>query len=134
MKTATKKRTVVGLSAACALMLSIGTGFVIKNNTVASAAEPATSAATSFFHDYLLDNEGNEYTLAKKFYKAFEEMKNTDDFEDGVVDYRIDDIVTSDQLKAYISTSFTACRYSFSPGCLASREAMILLISIAFFC
>ncbi len=121
MKTATKKRTVVGLSAACALMLSIGTGFVIKNNTVASAAEPATSAATSFFHDYLLDNEGNEYTLAKKFYKAFEEMKNTDDFKDGVVDYRIDDIVTSDQLKAWVENGDLTVPRAFS----AARDAFL---------
>ena len=61
-----------------------------------------------------------EYTLAKKFYQALEEMNQKGDFKDGVIEYDIGGIVTSEQLKAWVENgdlevpkAFGAARDSF---------------------
>lgn len=103
MKTTTRKITFTGLGAACALTLSLGVSFLTNSSSLAQADESRTSnIAASFFYDNLLNENGNEYVLAKKFYNVLEEMNRTGDFKDGVVDYRLDDVVTSDQLKAWV--------------------------------
>ena len=98
MKSITKKLALVGLSAAC--VLSSGVGVLVKNNGIAHAEESndAPNAAT-FFYDNLLDVNNNEYALAKKFYNVLKKMNDDGDFKDGIVDYPINDFVTSDQLK-----------------------------------
>lgn len=101
MKSITKKITIAGLGAICALTL--GAGILVKNNGFASADEAnGAPNAQTFFYDYMLDENNQEYTLAKKFYNALAKMNETNDFKDGVVDYPIGDIVTSNQLKAWV--------------------------------
>lgn len=103
MKSITKKLTLAGLGAACALTLTLGAGLLATNSDVANAdSGNGAPNAKTFFYDNLRDANDNEYTLAKKFYKALETLNDNGDFLDGVVDYRIDDIVTPDQLKAWV--------------------------------
>ena len=103
MKSITKKLSLAGLGAACALTLTLGAGLLATNGGVAKAdSGNGAPSAKTFFYNYLLDANDNEYTLAKKFYKALETLNDNGEFLDGVVDYRIDDIVSSDQLKAWV--------------------------------
>lgn len=103
MKSITKKLTLAGLGAACALTLTLGAGLFATNSDVANAdSGNGAPNAKTFFYDNLRDASDNEYTLAKKFYKALETLNDNGDFLDGVVDYKIDDIVTPDQLKAWV--------------------------------
>lgn len=117
----TKKLTLAGLGAACALTLSMGVGLLANNRSFAKADNAAEATkATAYFYDNLRDSNGKEYTLAKKFYEALDEMNQAGDFVDGVIDYPLDDIVTSDQLKSWIENgnlevpkAFSAARDSY---------------------
>lgn len=120
MKSVTKKVAIAGLGAACVVSLSLFTGILAKNNGVANADGNNAPDATDFFYDYLLDVNNNEYTLAKKFYEALEEINQAGDFKKGVVDYPINNIVTSAQLKSWVEDgnlevprAFSAARDSF---------------------
>ncbi len=120
MKSVTKKVAIAGLGAACVVSLSLFTGILAKNNGVANADGNNAPDATDFFYDYLLDVNNNEYTLAKRFYEALEEINQAGDFKKGVVDYPINNIVTSAQLKSWVEDgnlevprAFSAARDSF---------------------
>ncbi|MDE6373648.1 MAG: hypothetical protein K2L72_04030, partial [Clostridia bacterium] len=80
-----------------------------------------TPNGTSYFYDNMLAANKKEYTLAKKFYRALEEMYEDGDFLDGVVDYSISDIVTSDQLKAWIEDGNLEVPKAFA----AARDAFL---------
>ena len=121
MKSSTKKITVAGLGAACALTLSLGAGLLVNDNGFAKAEDNGAPDTAAYFYDNLIDSNNNEYTLAKKFYKALEQMKNDNDFLDGVVDYPINDIVSSDQLKGWIDGNNLDVPKAFS----AARDAFL---------
>lgn len=120
--TITKKITLAGLSAACALTLSVGVG-ILANERSFAKADNATDAtiATAYFYDNLRDSNGKEYTLAKKFYEALDEMYKGGDFVDGVIDYPLDDVVTSNQLKGWIENGDVTVPKAFS----AARDAFL---------
>lgn len=121
MKSLAKKLTIAGLGAACALTLTLGAGLLSNNRGFAQAeTNNGMPDATSYFYDNLRNPDATEYTLAKKFYKVLEQMNDDNDFIDGVVDYPLDDVVTSDQLKGWIENgnlevpkAFSAARDSF---------------------
>ena len=114
----TKKRyAMAGLAAACALTLSAGL-FLMKNDV---AVAQTTNIAENYFYETLQKENGEEYTLAKKFYEALEEMNKNGDFKDGVVDYRIDSIVSSDQLKGWVENGNLEVPKAFS----AARDAFL---------
>lgn len=121
MKSLAKKLTIAGLGAACALTLTLGAGLLANNRSFAQAEENnGAPDATSYFYDNLRNPDGTEYTLAKRFYEVLEQMNTDNDFIDGIVDYRLDDVVTSDQLKGWIENgnlevpkAFSAARDSF---------------------
>ena len=86
-------------------------------NTVVSAH--AETTAKGYYYDNLTI-AGKEYELGKKFYDALESMRASGDFKDGQIQRSIDDIVTSDQLKAWVEDgdltvpkAFGAARDSF---------------------
>lgn len=115
----TKKITLAGISAACALTLSLSVGLLAENRTAVHADDEAATIATQYFYDNLVDSKGGEYKLAKKFYDAFEKLNDDGDFIDGVVDYPINDVVTSDQLKGWIEDGDLEVPKAFS----AARDA-----------
>lgn len=117
----TKKFTLAGLSSACALSLAFGVGMLANTNGVAKAEESNAPDATVYFYDNLIDADGKEYTLAKKFYSALEDMNKNGDFVDGVVDYNISNIVTSDQLKGWVVDGNLEVPKAFS----AARDAFL---------
>ena len=122
MKSITKKITLAGLGAACALTLTLGTGMLAKGSGVAIAEESSgTNKGVTFFYDNLLDENNKEYALAKKFYEALDKMNKDGDFLDGVVDYPVTDIVTSEQLKAWIENGNLEVPRAFS----AARDAYL---------
>lgn len=123
MNSKAKKFTLAGLGAACALTLSLSVGLLATNKDVAKAdSGNGAPDAKTFFYDNLLDANDSEYTLAKKFYKALETLKDNGDFLDGVVDYRIDDIVTPDQLKAWVENGDLEVPRAFG----AARDAFFV--------
>lgn len=123
MKSITKKITLAGLGAACALSLTLGAGILAKSSSGIAVAEESdnTNKGATFFYDNLLDASGKEYTLAKKFYEVLEKINKDGDLLDGVVDYPVSDVVTSDQLKAWIENGNLEVPRAFS----AARDAFI---------
>lgn len=121
MKLTTKKITLATLGAACALTLSIGVGLLAGNRSVAEADSGSGTIATNYFYNNLTDSNGKEYTLAKKFYEALEEMNKDGDFVDGVVDYNIENIATSEQLKGWVENGNLEVPKAFS----AARDAFL---------
>lgn len=122
MNTTTKKFAFAGLGAAFALTLSLGVG-LMKNNPDLAWADTDTVApnASAFFYDNLLDSNNNEYALAKRFYEVLDKMNEEDDFRDGVVDYRLDDVVTSDQLRVWVEDGNLEIPRAFG----AARDAFL---------
>lgn len=122
MKTLKKHAALTGLGAACVLSLSLGVGLMASNSaTSAIAADAQAPDASTYFYDNLVTGKNEEYTLAKKFYKAFEEMNERDDFLDGKIDYAIDGIVSSDDIKGWVENGVLTVPKAFS----AARDAFL---------
>lgn len=121
MKSTIKKSAIIGFGVACALTLSVGIGLLTDNGSVTKADENATSTGSNYFYENLNDPNNNEYTLAKSFYEALEEMNGRGDFLDGVVDYSLKDVVTSDQLKGWIEGNNLEVPKAFG----AARDAFL---------
>lgn len=120
MKTLNKRVALAGLSAACVLSLSLGVGMMANKPAAAVFAEGANAPdVKAYFYDNLVDAENQEYTLAKKFYKAFEEIDKSGDFKDGVVDYALDKILTSDEIKGWVEDGVLTVPKAFG----AARDA-----------
>lgn len=120
MNTTTKKFAFAGLGAAFALTLSLGVG-LMKNNPDLAWADTVAPNASTFFYDNLLDSNNNEYALAKRFYEVLNKMNEDDDFKDGVVDYRLDDVLSSDQLKNWVENGNLEIPRAFG----AARDAFL---------
>ena len=118
MKPSIKRFTLAGLSAACALTVIAGVGMLTP---ISTAAEEFNSKADTYFYDNLVDAQGKEYTLAKKFYDAIGEMHKSGDFVDGEVNYVLSDILSPSQLKAYIENGDITVPKAFS----AARDAYL---------
>ncbi len=118
MKPSIKRFTLAGLSAACALTVIAGVGMLTP---ISTAAEEFNSKADTYFYDNLVDAQGKEYTLAKKFYDAIGEMHKSGDFVDGEVNYALSDILSPSQLKAYIENGDITVPKAFS----AARDAYL---------
>ena len=122
MKTLKKHAALTGLGAACVLSLSLGVGLMASNSaTSAIAADAQAPDASTYFYDNLVTGKNEEYTLAKKFYKAFEEMNERGDFLDGKIDYAIDGIVSSDDIKGWVENGVLTVPKAFS----AARDAFL---------
>lgn len=108
MKSLTKRLATVGITAAYALTLFSGAQLFTGKKVSAETEENVKTIASTYFHDNLkiIDEDNNEqdYTLAKKFYKAFEEMNETGDFKDGKIEYSLTGkgIATSDEIKKWV--------------------------------
>lgn len=116
MNTKTKKITIAGLSAMLAATLLSG-ALALKDRTV--FAETDASQGYNYFYAGLTDAEGINVELSKKFYNAFDSMNTDGDFKDGIVDYSLSGIVTSDQIKAWVNGSDVSIPKAFS----AARDA-----------
>lgn len=119
----TKKFVFAGLCAICVFVLALtfAVGLSVNINMTANAdvaVEPTVSAS---FYDKLLDSNGNEYKLAKKFYDALTQINENGDFKKGVVDHDISEIVTSDQLKSWVEDGNIEVPKAFS----AARDAFL---------
>lgn len=121
MKVITKKITIAVLSVIFAVLLTLG--IVLASSKSIAQAEDVSSApnATTYFYDHLTDANEQEYTLAKKFYKALEKMNEEGDFIDGVVDYNIAEIATSEQIKNWVDGKNLEVPKAFS----AARDAFL---------
>lgn len=121
MKVITKKVSITVLSVIFAVLLTLG--IVLASSTSIAQAEDVRTApnATTYFYDHLTDENGQEYTLAKKFYKALEKMNEEGEFVDGVVDYNISEIATSEQIKNWIDGKDLEVPKAFS----AARDAFL---------
>ena len=122
MKSTIKKRSVIGLGIACALTLSVGIALLTDNGSVTKADETAqASSGSNYFYENMQDANGQKYALAEKFYEALEHMNESGDFLDGVVDYSLNDVVTSDQLKGWIEGNNLEVPKAFG----AARDAFL---------
>lgn len=122
MKLLTKKNvTVAGLGALCALTLSVGAGMLATASPATAESNVVAPDAATYFYDGLKDDKGNEYTLAKNFYKALDEMNKSGDFKDGVVEYNLSSILTSDEIKGWVIDGDLTIPKAFS----AARDAYI---------
>ncbi len=124
MKIKTKPIAVAGLAAVCALSLFAGANMLSRKSV--TAEENTKNIATSYFGDNLVIAENGadrEYTLAKKFYKALEDINAAGDFMDGKVHYSITEkaVVTSDQIKAWVEDGDLTVPKAFS----AARDAFL---------
>ena len=119
MKLTKKRISIVGLSALCVMSVAAGAS-LLANNSKATFAQDSGAPSAVYYYDNLTDNEGKEYTLAKKFYDALDTMNKNGDFKDGVVDYDLKDMLTSDQIQSWVSggdltvpKAFSAARDSY---------------------
>jgi hypothetical protein len=118
MKAITKRIATVGLVTAYAVTLISGARMFTIN---AAAADQPSNSERMYFYNTLTDENGNEYTLAKKFYAAIDKMNREGDFKDGVVEYKLDGIVTSDQLKGFVEGTDLTVPKAFG----AARDAYL---------
>ena len=118
MKSSTKRFTLAGLSAACAITVITGVGMLAPAATVAEEVDVNTD---TYFYDNLVTSEGGEYTLAKRFYEAIAEIHESGDFADGVVHYALSDILTAEQVKTYVENGDITIPKAFG----AARDAYL---------
>ena len=119
MKTSKKSLAVAGLGAVCALSLSLSVGLLA--NKPQTTAMAASSATENYHYTMLLDENDHEYTLAKKFYEVLDKLNEEGDFKDGKIDYSLDGVVTSDQLKGWVENGKLDVPKAFS----AARDAFL---------
>lgn len=119
MKLKTKRISVASLGAACALSIVAGASLLAVNNARTAFAEENTVPSSTYYYDNLTIEE-KEYTLAKQFYDVLDKMNKDGDFKDGIVDYDLKDMLTSDQIKSWVSDgdltvpkAFSAARDSY---------------------
>lgn len=124
MKVLMKKFLAVGLSAVLLLSI-IFMNIDMQYAEIVMAEDSDNKFLSNYYYANLVttvDGIEQEYTLAKKFYQALEEMNQNGDFKDGVIEYDIvsKGIVTSGQLKAWVEDgnleipkAFGAARDSF---------------------
>ena len=89
------------------------------NTEVVSAAVAESTASGGYYYDNLTISN-KEYDLGKKFYNLLDEMRASGDFKDGIISRKLDGIVSSDLLKAWVEDgdltvpkAFGAARDSF---------------------
>lgn len=100
-------------------LLPAAASAVTRIGSEAYGSAYAASADGGYYYDHL--TIGNQvYELGRKFYAVLEDMRVSGDFKDGKISRSIDDIVTSDQLKAWVEDgdltvpkAFGAARDSF---------------------
>ncbi len=127
MKSLTKRLATVGITAAYALTLFSGAQLFTGKKVSAETEDYVQTIASTYFYDNLKttdkDNNEQEYTLAKKFYKAFEEMQKTGDFIDGKVEYSLTakGLATSEEIKKWVIDGDLTIPKAFS----AARDAYL---------
>jgi len=120
MSTRKSKIITILLVAVYALTLLLGLPCIF--GTIDAFA--VTNGNYPYYYDNLIttDSEGKttEYTLAKKFYRVLEELNDSGDFKDGIISYELTDMLTSEQIKAWVENgdleiprAFGAARDSF---------------------
>lgn len=114
MKLTKKRISIAGLGAVCALSIAAGASLLAVNNSKAALAEDGGVPSSVYYYDNLRDNAGNEYTLAKKFYEVLDNLNKNGEFKDGIVDYDLKDMLTSDQIKSWVSGGNLAVPKAFS--------------------
>lgn len=124
MKSKTKKIATAGLAGLFVAAMAAGVSMLTPNNPV-SAAESTENNYGYYYNNLTVKNSSGaeqEYTLAKKFYKAFEEMNAAGDFKDGKVSYSLTehDLVTGAEIEKWvmdgdltIPKAFSAARDTF---------------------
>ncbi len=127
MNTKIKKIAIAGISALFAATLFTGIS-TIKNHPMTVNADTGANATSSeYFYDNLTITAKNgkteEYTLAKKFYKALDGMYKNGDFEDGKIDYSLTDnnLATSAEIQAWVKDGDLTIPKAFS----AARDAYL---------
>lgn len=127
MKSLTKRLATVGITAAYALTLFSGAQLFTGKKVSAETEDYVQTIASTYFYDNLKttdkDNNEQEYTLAKKFYKAFEEMQKSGDFIDGKVEYSLTakGLATSEEIKKWVIDGDLTIPKAFS----AARDAYL---------
>lgn len=117
MKTLKKSIAVAGLSTVCAISLFAGASMLATDFSKAANAETSNAPdAKAYFYNILKDEKGNEYTLAKKFYQVLDEMNKSGDFKDGKVEYSLDNILTSEQIKGWVENGDVTVPKAYSAG------------------
>ncbi len=124
MKTSIRRIAVTGLSILCMLLLFVSVLTQTKSLAVADDTPQNTIATTYFYDNLVINDNGGEvdFVLAKKFYKALEEIYNDGDFLDGVVEYSLNEhgILNSNEIENYavngdvtVPRAFGAARDAF---------------------
>lgn len=125
MKSLTKRIATVSLVAVY-VVLSIFVCMLIPT-APATADTKTTIPSSTYFYDHLTiaDEDGTqqEYALAKKFYKAIDDINRSGDFKDGVVQYSLNEhgIVTSEEAQNYVLNGNLDIPKAFS----AARDAYL---------
>ena len=123
MNSAAKRIATVGIAAAYALTLFSGARIL----QLANAESNVKVTDYTYFYDNLTltDTNGNEqeFKLAKKFYKALDELNRSGDFTDGVVEYSLTEknIVTEAEVRAYAQNGDLTIPRAFG----AARDAYL---------
>lgn len=107
MNSSTKRIGIAGLSVVLAATTFAGLHLMQKTSTAAYGETDKNIAATYFYDNLkIADEKGRmvDFTLAKKFYKALEEINDAGDFKDGKMEYALNDkgIVSHSDLEAYV--------------------------------
>ncbi len=126
MKSTTKRVAALGIVAAYALSLCSGVQLFRNGFASADTVENPSTIASNYFYDNLTiadeDDNKQEYTLAKKFYNALDEINKQGDFKDGHVEYLIpESIATSAEIQGYVNGSDLTIPKAFS----AARDAFL---------
>lgn len=121
MKLTKRRISIAGLSAVCAVSIVAGASLLADNNAKTAFAEDNAVPSSGYFYENLTDAAGKDYTLAKKFYEVLDELNENGDFKDGAVDYSLSEILTSNQIKEWVTGNDISIPKAFG----AARDAYL---------
>lgn len=120
-----KKRFLILFVALFSIVSLIFGATFLKTDSKAIASTENTNEDNYFYNNLTTeDSKGNkvQYTLAKKFYEILEEINEAGDFKKGKVSYALTDVVSSNQIKAWVRDGNLEIPKAFS----AARDAFLM--------
>ncbi len=104
--TSTKKRiAIIFIVAVYAFSLISGLAYFMTNGIVGAFAETEDTTYAYYYDNLTItgtDGEQKSYALAKRFYQVLDEINASGDFKKGVISYDLTNVLTSDQIKAWV--------------------------------
>lgn len=123
MTSSRKRIAIFIIIIAYAFSLVSGLTYILTNNVMSALAETENKTYPYYYDNLTVtgtDGKKTDYILAKTFYNVLEELNTSGEFKKGNISRSLNDVLTSDQIKAWVEDgnleipkAFGAARDSF---------------------